>query len=68
MKGKTLGYYTISDEDFEFIVTKPLFILRMFGSWILKVNVDPRGEVFTFFGLQSEGLVNASIPDTSSHS
>lgn len=62
---QTLGYYTISDEDFEFILTKPLFALRMLSFWILKVNTDPRGEVFMLFGPKT-GLISSIIPRANS--
>jgi len=64
MKGKTLGYYTISDGDLQLIATKPLFALSMLGFWILKVNLDAKGQLHTFLGFRS-GIVSGVVPPNS---
>ncbi len=64
MKRETLGYCTVSDEDFEFVVTKPLFALRMLGFSILKVNVDANERLHVFCGRRS-GITSGIVPPDS---
>ncbi len=51
----------MSDEDFEFVVTKPLFALRILGFWILKVNVDAKERLHVFCGRRS-GIISGVVP------
>ena len=61
MKGKTLRYYTISNGDFRLIATKPLFALSLLGFWILKVNVDAKGQLHVFCGFR-RGVICGVVP------